>query len=238
VAGFHVLSDRGDWIETAVDDDYSALLYFNKAGGLFEAVISPDTKSGFLGMGTPQPERIWADLGYTLVEDLREKTTWTNGDARIIAYYGRPHWLNEIHYVVPEASDVTNDAALAWRELGFFGGGRGCIESAVTVTGRCYATKDAADGHVQYAKQQWSGSIPEGFWLVTAEVDDLRQDCRYCVAWDSRHDRIATDLSAALRGSGQLPDCKSKSFRLTPRDLFDQTQIDVVHIKGLLKTSP
>src|ERR1035438_7703164 len=58
VAGLGVLSKRGELIEAAKGEDYSVLLYFNKAGGLSEVVISSSTTSGFLGMGMPQPERV------------------------------------------------------------------------------------------------------------------------------------------------------------------------------------
>jgi hypothetical protein len=234
VTGLKVLSDRGDWVEAAKGEDYSVLLYFNKTGGLFEATISPSTTSGFLGMGMPQPEQVWTKLGYRLQEDLSNKVTWTNGDAKIVAYYGRPGSLNEIHYVIPEKPTTPQAEAAAWRELGFFGGGRGCIESARQVGGMCYADEDAVNRIIRFTKDEWKGTLPQGFWLVKAEADDTSASCRHCLGHDSRHDAIWQTIIEAMEKSGSLPRCVSKPFRLAPNDLFAQTQIEIIHIKGLL----
>jgi hypothetical protein len=164
VTGLRMLSDHGDWLEAANGEDFSVLLCFNKIGGLFETIINPRTKSGLLGMGKPQPEQVWSQLGYRLQEKLGEKVTWTNGDAKIVAYYERPGSLSEIHYVVPEKAENAAEQAAAWRELGFFSGGRGCVESARLVSGKCYADEDAVNSIIRYAKEEWKGSLPQGFW--------------------------------------------------------------------------
>jgi hypothetical protein len=235
VAGLRVLSDHGDWLEAAKDDDYSVLLCFNKNGGLFEAIISPRTNSRFLGMGMPQPEQVWSQLGYRLQENLGTKVMLTNGDAKIVAYYGPPGSLNEIHYVVPEGATNAEAEAAAWRELGFFGGGRGCVESAMFVSGKCYANEDAVNSIVRYVKEEWKGSLPQGFWLVKAEADDTSANCRYCLGYDSRHESIWQTVTEAMAKAGCLPQCASKPFHLPPYDLFMQTQIETIYINGLLE---
>jgi hypothetical protein len=234
VHGLRMLSDHNDWIEAARDDDYSVLLCFNKAGGLFEAIISPRTNSQFLGMGMPQPEKVWIELGYRLQENLGEKVRLSNGDARIVAHYGHSGCLNEIHYVVPEApTDAEADTA-AWRELGFFSGGRGCVESAMVVAGECYSDEEAVNRIVRYVKEEWTGSLPQGFWLVKAEADDATGECRYCLGYDHRYESIWQAVMEAMEKAGHLPRCASKSFHLAPNDLFMQTQIETIYIKGLL----
>ncbi len=234
VAGLRVFSDGEDRLGAAKGNDYNVLLHFKKAGGLFEAEINPSTTSGFLGMGAPEPERVWSQLGYRLIEDLGEKATWSNGDAKIVAYGSRSGKLSEIHYVVPDKPAKAEAEATAWRELGFFGGGRGCVESARLVTGKCYANEDAVNSILRYTKEEWKGSLPQGFWLVKAEVDDTSADCRYCLGYDSQHETIWQTVAAAMEKAGRLPQCVSKPFRLAPNDLFMQTQIETIYIKGLL----
>jgi hypothetical protein len=234
VIGLRLLSDHGDWLEAAKDDDYSVLLCFNKNGGLFEAIISPRTNSRFLGMGMPQPEQVWSKLGYRLQENLGTKVRLTNGDVKIVAYYGGPGSLNEIHYVVPERATNAKAEAAAWRELGFFGGGRGCVESAMFVSGKYYADEGAVNSIVRYVKEEWKGSLPQGFWLVKAEADDTSANCRYCLGYDSRHESSWQTVMAAMENAGCLPQCTSKLFRLSPNDFFMQTQIETIYIKGFL----
>lgn len=234
VAGLRMLSDHGDWLEAANGDDYSVLLNFNKTGGMFEAVISPRTTSGFLGMGMPQPEQVWSRLGYRLQENLGEKVTWTNGDAKIAAYYGRPGSLNEIHYVVPEKAISADADTPAWRELGFFGGGQGCIRNAVMVSGKCYADEEAVDSIIRYVKEDWKGCLPEGFWLAKAEAFDKSSGSPYCVGHDSQHEINWLEILTGMEREGRLPKSASRAFRLPAADFIGQTLIDIVHIKGLL----
>jgi ankyrin repeat protein len=102
VAGLEMLSDSDDNVEAAKGEDYSILLYFRKSGGLYRATVSSDTTSGFLGMGTPQPEQIWKQLGYRLLEDSGDTAKWSNEEAEIIAcYVGAGELLTEIHYFIP-----------------------------------------------------------------------------------------------------------------------------------------
>lgn len=234
VAGLQILEDRGDYVQAAKGADYSVLLYFNKTGGMFEAVISPNTASRFLGMGMPQPQQVWSQLGYRLQENLGQKATWTNGDAKIVAYYGRPGSLNEIHYVVPEKAAAANAEAAAWRKLGFFGGGQGCVESAKMVSGRRYSNEEAVDGIIRYAKEEWKDSPPQGFWLVKAETKDTSSDWRYCLGCDSKHEGTWHAIMAAMQQAGFASQGESKAFRLRPHDLFAQTLIDTIHIRGFL----
>jgi hypothetical protein len=61
-------------------------------------------------MGMPKYEQVWSQLGYRLQENLGPKATWSNGDAKIVAHYGHPGRLNEVHYVLPEeATNVTDN---------------------------------------------------------------------------------------------------------------------------------
>lgn len=234
VPGLRILSDHGDWLEAAKGDDYSVLLYFNKVGGLFEAIISSTSNSKFLGMGTPEPEKVWSELGYMLQEDLGQRVRFTDGDAKIVAQYARPGSLNEIHYIVPEDPTNAEAEATAWRELGFFGGGRGYVESAISVSGECWADETAVISIIRYVQDDWKGSLPTGFWLVKAVADDTNANCRYCLGRDSRHDNIWQAVLAAMEEAGCLPRCESKPFRLPSNDLFMQTQIETIYIRGLM----
>lgn len=231
VTGLKMVGDRGDWLESAKGDDYSVLLYFNKGGGLFEAVINPRTTVQFLGMNAPEPERVWSQIGYRKVEDLGQKITWTDGDAKIVGYYGRPGSLNEIHYVIPEKpATVADEAAVAWRQLGFFGGGRGCVESARIVVGNAYSKETAVDNIIQYVKESWKEPLPQGFWLVKA--DDNRS--LYFLGYDVRHESIFQAVTAAMQKEGRALSELPHAFRLAPHELFDQTQIGPIHIFGVL----
>ena len=186
-------------------------------------------------MGTPEPEKVWPELGYMLQEDLGQKVWFSNGDAKIVAHYARPGSLNEIHYVVPEKPTNAEAETTAWRELGFFGGGRGCVESAISVSGERWADEVAVIGIIRYVREDWKGSLPTGFWLVKAVADDADANCRYCLGHDSRHDNIWQAILAAMEEAGLLPRCESKPFRLPPNDLFMQTQIETIYIRGLLR---
>jgi hypothetical protein len=95
-----MIYDRGDWFEAAKDNNYSLLMYFDKKSGLFEVVVSNKTKSGFLGMGGNDPEKVWDKLGYELRESIGKKSTWINENAKIVALYGGSDRVAEIHYSV------------------------------------------------------------------------------------------------------------------------------------------
>lgn len=233
-AGIHILSDHGDWLEAAKDEDYSVLLYFNKPYGLFEAIISYNTTSQFLGMGMPEPEKVWSQLGYIMKENLGQKVTWSNGDAKIVAYYGSSWRLSEIHYVVPEKTEAIDEEAANWREFSFFNGGQGCIMSAEVVSGNCYADTDAVDTIIRFAKKNWNGDIPQGFWLVKAEAFDTSSSCIYCLGIDSQYDDILRLIKVEMEKADLLPLCDMKPFRVNPKDFVEQALIDMIHIKGFL----
>ena len=216
-----------------LNDDYSVLLHFRKTGGLFAAEISADTTSGFLGMGRPQPEQVWTQLGYRLQEDLGQKVTWTNGDAKIEAHCGSGG-LNEIYYLVPEKAVDLDAEAAGWRELGYFGGGEGCIRNAMMVSGMCYAEEDAVDGMIRYVKEDWKGCLPQGFWLVKAEAYDKSTGSPYCLGHDGQFEIQWLEILADMEKEGRLLPCASRPFRVPSHDFIGQTLIDIVHIKGLL----
>lgn len=94
--------DRGDWCELSAKDDYSVLLRFNKTGGLFEAVVSSDSKTPFLGMCLPEPQKVWSALGYALEENLGVLSSWTNEDARIVVHARDSGQIEEIIYHVAQ----------------------------------------------------------------------------------------------------------------------------------------
>jgi hypothetical protein len=235
VPDIQIISDFGDWLYAAKGNDYSVLLYFNKPCGLFEVIVNHKTTSRFLGLGMHQPEKVWSNLGYHIQEDLGQKVTWSNGDAKIVAYYGNSEILNEIHYVIPEKVD-TDSENTAWRELGFFNGGRGIIESTMIISGICFAEEDAVDNIIRFIKHEWKGDVPAGFWLVKSEADDANIRCPNCLGFDFKYKSVMDLIRIELDKTKSYPKCESKLFSLTPNDLFMQTQIETIHIKGLLKT--
>jgi hypothetical protein len=235
VSDLHILSDNGDWLEAARGEDYSVILYFNKPYGLFEVIISNNTTSQFLGMGIPNPEKIWSLLGYHMQEDLGEKVTWSNGDAKIVAYYGNSGYLNEINYAITGKEAIDAEAA-NWRELSFFSGGRGCILSAEVISGNCYEDIDAVYTIIRFVKEKWKGDIPHGFWLVKAEAFDTSTGCPYCLGIDSQYENILRLIKAEMERADLLPLSDLKSFRVKSKDFMEQTLIDMIHIKGFLQS--
>jgi hypothetical protein len=219
-----------------LNEDYSVVLHFKETGGLYAAVVSSDTTSHFLGMGLPKPEQVWMHLGYRLLEDLGERMTWTNSDAKIEAHCSSG-MLNEIYYFVSEKAGDFDAEATGWRELGFFGGGEGCLRNALMVSGRCYATEEATDGIIRYVKEDWKEDLPQGFWLVKAEAYDKSSGSPYCLGHDAQHEILWLEILAAMEKEGRLPPCASRPFRLPASDFIGQTLIDSVHIKGLSGTN-
>jgi hypothetical protein len=228
---------RKNGTEVIINNDSTLLLYFTTSGQLFEAIISPRTTSQFLGMGMPQPEKVWAELGYRLQENLGGKVTWTNDDTKIVAYYSGSSdgYLNEIHYIIPEQPLKSEEETMLWRELGYFNGGDGCILRAYRVSGMCYADEISVKNLIKYVKEEWKSSLPQGFWLVEAEANDTSSTCRYWLGYDAQYETIWQEITSAIKNIGRLPQCISEPFSLRPNDLCSQTLVGDVHIRGFLK---
>ena len=143
------------------------------------------------------------------------------------------NWLNEIHYVILEKEQKAESPTPTWRALDFFSGGRGCIETASVVSGWCYVSEAAADELIRCITE-WREPLPQGMWLVKAEANGSVAD-RFCVGWNSEYESTVANLALEFQRGGKNLERRTRDFRLSPAQLFDQATIISVYLNGVLQ---